>query len=85
MAFGLGVTPLVLSTGAGAAGRNAIGSGVLGGTIAATVLGVLLVPLFFVAIRRMTGKGDPDPRTKDQDPPGPAAEGTPPAPAGEEK
>ncbi|MBB4284489.1 efflux RND transporter permease subunit [Roseospira goensis] len=54
MAFGLGVTPLVLSSGAGAAGRNAIGSGVLGGTIAATVLGVLLVPLFFVVIRRLT-------------------------------
>ncbi len=53
MAFSLGVTPLVLSSGAGAAGRNAIGSGVLGGTIAATVLGVLLVPLFYVAIRRL--------------------------------
>ncbi|SDD97652.1 efflux RND transporter permease subunit [Rhodospira trueperi] len=65
MAFGLGVTPLVLSTGAGAAGRNAIGSGVLGGTIAATALGVLLVPLFFVVIRRLTGKGDRNPRTED--------------------
>lgn len=53
MAFSLGVTPLVLSSGAGAAGRNAIGTGVLGGTIAATVLGVLLVPLFFVLIRRV--------------------------------
>ncbi len=84
MAFGLGVTPLVISTGAGAAGRNAIGTGVLGGTIAATVLGVLLVPLFFVAIRRLTGKGDPDPRAKDQDPPGPVTEGTPPSPADEE-
>ena len=53
IAFSLGVTPLVLSSGAGAAGRNAIGSGVLGGTIAATVLGVLLVPLFYVLIRRL--------------------------------
>ncbi|MCB1471620.1 MAG: efflux RND transporter permease subunit [Rhodobiaceae bacterium] len=52
MAFTLGVTPLVLSTGAGSAGRNAIGSGVLGGTLAATVLGVLFVPLFYVLIRR---------------------------------
>ncbi|MFN3613805.1 MAG: efflux RND transporter permease subunit [Rubrimonas sp.] len=53
MAFGLGVTPLVLSSGAGSAGRNAIGSGVLGGTIAGTVLGVLLAPLFYVLVRRI--------------------------------
>jgi len=53
MAFSLGVLPLVLSTGAGSGGRNAIGSGVLGGTISATVLGVLFVPLFFVIVRRL--------------------------------
>ncbi len=53
MAFSLGVTPLVLSTGAGASGRNAIGSAVLGGTLSATVLGVLFVPLFYVVIRRL--------------------------------
>lgn len=53
MAFSLGVVPLVISSGAGAAGRNAIGSGVLGGTIAGTVLGVLFVPLFYVLIRRL--------------------------------
>ncbi|SES37095.1 multidrug efflux pump [Tranquillimonas rosea] len=53
MAFSLGVLPLVLSTGAGSGGRNAIGSGVLGGTISATVLGVLFVPLFFVIVTRV--------------------------------
>ena len=53
MAFSLGVLPLVLSTGAGSGGRNAIGSGVLGGTISATVLGVLFVPLFFVIVTRL--------------------------------
>jgi len=53
MAFSLGVLPLVLSTGAGAAGRNAIGAGVLGGTLSATVLGVLFVPLFYVVVRRI--------------------------------
>ena len=53
MAFSLGVTPLVLSSGAGAAGRNAIGSAVLGGTLSATLLGVLFVPLFYVLIRRV--------------------------------
>ncbi|MWD28704.1 efflux RND transporter permease subunit [Aquicoccus sp. SCR17] len=53
MAFSLGVLPLVLSTGAGSGGRNAIGAGVLGGTLSATVLGVLLVPLFFVLVMRL--------------------------------
>ncbi|MFC2967097.1 efflux RND transporter permease subunit [Acidimangrovimonas pyrenivorans] len=53
MAFSLGVLPLVLSTGAGSGGRRAIGAGVLGGTIAATVLGVIFVPLFFATIRRI--------------------------------
>ncbi|MCB1491180.1 MAG: efflux RND transporter permease subunit, partial [Rhodobiaceae bacterium] len=52
MAFSLGVLPLVLSSGAGSGGRNAIGSSVLGGTLSATVLGILFVPLFFVAINR---------------------------------
>ncbi|RVU35824.1 efflux RND transporter permease subunit [Hwanghaeella grinnelliae] len=53
VAFSLGVLPLVISSGAGSGGRNAIGSGVLGGTISATVLGVLFVPLFFVVVRRL--------------------------------
>jgi multidrug efflux pump subunit AcrB len=55
MAFTLGVLPLVLSSGAGSGGRTAIGSGVLGGTLSATVLGVLFVPLFYVAIRKLAG------------------------------
>ncbi|SHL74999.1 hydrophobic/amphiphilic exporter-1, HAE1 family/multidrug efflux pump [Roseovarius marisflavi] len=53
MAFSLGVLPLVLSSGAGSGGRNAIGSGVLGGTISATVLGVVFVPLFFMTVTRL--------------------------------
>ncbi|MBK0327784.1 efflux RND transporter permease subunit [Rhodobacteraceae bacterium F11138] len=56
MAFSLGVLPLVLSTGAGSGGRTAIGSGVLGGTITATVLGVLFVPLFYILTNRLVGK-----------------------------
>jgi HAE1 family hydrophobic/amphiphilic exporter-1/multidrug efflux pump len=55
LAFSLGVLPLVLSTGAGSGGRTAIGSGVLGGTLSATILGVLFVPLFFVLVRRLSG------------------------------
>ncbi len=57
MAFSLGVLPLVLSTGAGSGGRTAIGSGVLGGTISATVLGVLFVPLFYVIVARIFRTG----------------------------
>ncbi|WP_281825840.1 efflux RND transporter permease subunit [Jannaschia rubra] len=55
MAFSLGVLPLVLSSGAGSGGRTAIGSAVLGGTLSATILGVLFVPLFFVVIARLVG------------------------------
>ncbi|NEX19206.1 efflux RND transporter permease subunit [Thiorhodococcus mannitoliphagus] len=51
LAFGFGVLPLAISTGAGSGGRNAIGTGVLGGVVAASMLGVLFVPLFFVLIR----------------------------------
>jgi hydrophobe/amphiphile efflux-1 (HAE1) family protein len=51
LAFGFGVLPLALGTGAGSGGQNAIGTGVLGGVAAATLLGVLFVPLFFVLIR----------------------------------
>ena len=64
MAFSLGVLPLVLSTGAGSGGRTAIGAGVLAGTIAATVLGVLFVPYFFALVARFTGK-DPAKTTND--------------------
>ncbi|WP_447978232.1 multidrug efflux RND transporter permease subunit [Candidatus Nitrospira bockiana] len=54
MAFILGVAPLVVATGAGAAGRHSIGTGVLGGMLAATFLAIFFVPLFFVLIRRLT-------------------------------
>lgn len=50
MAFTLGVLPLAVSSGAGAAARVAVGTGVMGGMIAATVLAIFFVPLFFVLI-----------------------------------
>jgi len=52
-AFILGVLPLAISSGAGAQSRRAIGTGVMGGMIAATVLAVFLVPVFFVVVRRI--------------------------------
>jgi multidrug efflux pump len=53
LAFVLGVTPLAIATGAGSGSQNAIGIGVMGGMIAATVLGVFFVPLLFVSVRRL--------------------------------
>ncbi len=53
LAFGLGVLPLATSTGAGSGSQNAIGTGVLGGMISATVLGIFFVPVFFVVIRKI--------------------------------
>ena len=54
-AFMLGVLPLVLSTGAGAVSRHEIGTGVVGGMLFATAFGLLLIPVFYVAIRRLLG------------------------------
>ncbi len=53
IAFIVGVLPLAISTGAGAQSRHAIGTGVIGGMLAATVLAVFLVPVFFVVVRRI--------------------------------
>ncbi len=61
LAFGLGVLPLAIATGAGSGSQNAIGSGVLGGTIAGTVLGLFFIPLFYVVIKRIfRAKPQPD-------------------------
>jgi hydrophobe/amphiphile efflux-1 (HAE1) family protein len=56
LAFGFGVLPLALTTGAGAGAMNAIGTGVLGGMVTATVLVVVFAPLFYVLIERFFGK-----------------------------
>jgi multidrug efflux pump len=53
LAFILGVLPLVIAGGAGAASQRAIGTGVMGGMVTATALGVFFVPVFFVVIRRI--------------------------------
>lgn len=44
-----------ISTGAGANSRHAIGTGVIGGMLFATLLGLLMIPVFFVVVRRMLG------------------------------
>jgi multidrug efflux pump len=57
LAFILGMVPLVVSTGAGAASRIAVGTGVMGGMIAATLLGVFFIPLFYLCVRRWLARG----------------------------
>jgi multidrug efflux pump subunit AcrB len=61
-AFILGSVPLVFATGAGAASRHSIGTTVVGGMLAVTVLGVLLVPAFYVAVERLGEWRRPAPR-----------------------
>jgi multidrug efflux pump len=55
LAFGMGVLPLALASGAGSGAQRAIGTGVLGGMIAGAFLGIFFVPLFFVLIQRLFG------------------------------
>ncbi|NLD53096.1 MAG: efflux RND transporter permease subunit [Burkholderiaceae bacterium] len=87
LAFTLGVMPLVLSSGAGSASQRAIGTGVVGGMVSATLLAVIFVPIFFVVVRsifkgserqrRMYAHQDdaarPDPTPPGTVPPGPSS------------
>ena len=54
LAFILGVVPLAISSGAGSAARHSIGTGVIGGMLAATFLAIFFVPVFFVLIEKLT-------------------------------
>ncbi|QHM70167.1 efflux RND transporter permease subunit [Mixta intestinalis] len=56
LAFILGVLPLAISTGAGSGAQNAVGTGVMGGMVTATVLAIFFVPVFFVVVRRRFSK-----------------------------
>ena len=71
LAFILGVMPLAIASGAGAGGRTAIGTGVIGGMVTATILAIFLVPVFFVTVLALF---KPKTRAKQH----PAAEGLPP-------
>ncbi|BFI67469.1 multidrug efflux RND transporter permease subunit [Yersinia pseudotuberculosis] len=60
LAFILGVMPLVISSGAGSGAQNAVGTGVMGGMVTATVLAIFFVPLFFVVVRRRFSRKSDD-------------------------
>jgi HAE1 family hydrophobic/amphiphilic exporter-1/multidrug efflux pump len=71
LAFILGVLPLVVASGAGAASRNSIGTGVFGGMLAATFLAIFFVPLFFVLVgkiaQRTQRRAEPEQPIETQD------------------
>ena len=67
LAFILGVVPLALSTGAGAASRHSIGTGVIGGMLAATLIATLFIPFFYVLLTKRS-----DPNSVEEPEPGPA-------------
>ncbi len=58
-AFIFGVIPLMIATGAGAASRQSIGTTVFGGMLAATILTLLFVPVFYAVIERLRERGAP--------------------------
>ncbi|HTG34754.1 MAG TPA: multidrug efflux RND transporter permease subunit [Thermoanaerobaculia bacterium] len=59
LAFILGMVPLVRATGAGAASRIAVGTGVAGGMLTATLLGIFFIPLFYLSVRRWISRKRP--------------------------
>ena len=69
LAFILGVTPLAVSSGAGAASRHSIGTGVIGGMLLATFVATFFIPLFYSRIaawRRPERASEPKPRTAEE-------------------
>ena len=88
MAFMLGVLPLFIASGAGSASQRAIGTGVMGGMITATLLGVLFVPVFFVVVRRFfhgdKRQQERDAHAPDAAPPAPPASTALATPTGED-
>ncbi|RVC99281.1 hypothetical protein EN753_26375, partial [Mesorhizobium sp. M2A.F.Ca.ET.029.05.1.1] len=60
-AFILGVLPLLFATGAGAASRQSIGTTVFGGMVAATILSLVFVPVFYAVIEQLRERGEKEP------------------------
>ncbi|MXO66321.1 multidrug efflux RND transporter permease subunit [Altericroceibacterium endophyticum] len=60
LAFILGMVPLVIASGAGAASRIAVGSGVMGGMIAATTIGIFVIPLLYLLVRKHLSRRQPE-------------------------
>ena len=63
LAFILGVLPLVTASGAGAATQHSVGTGILGGMLAATLVGVFFTPLFYVTMMSLFSRRQPPDKT----------------------
>ncbi|MFA7572046.1 MAG: efflux RND transporter permease subunit, partial [Sulfurimonadaceae bacterium] len=59
LAFTVGVLPLAISSGAGAASKHSIGTGVIGGMLTATFIAILFIPLFYVLISKLKKEEEP--------------------------
>jgi multidrug efflux pump len=70
LAFLLGVLPLAIASGAGSASQNSIGTGVIGGTLAATFLATFMIPMFFVVVLDKLTKEKPEKPDAPDDKPG---------------
>jgi multidrug efflux pump len=66
-AFGFGVLPLAIAAGAGSGAQRVIGTGVLGGMLVGTFLGIFFIPLFFVVVQKIFNRSKPGPATVEQD------------------
>jgi HAE1 family hydrophobic/amphiphilic exporter-1 len=62
-AFILGVVPLAISSGSGAEARKLLGSAVIGGMLAASVIAIFLIPVSFYVVERLVGRGEAQPAT----------------------
>ena len=67
LTFILGCLPLLLSTGAGAASRRSVGTGIVGGMTAATMIGLFFIPSFFVIIMKIAGASEIPPAEDEED------------------
>tara|TARA_R100000365_G_C2747628_1_gene77766 strand:- start:6748 stop:7158 length:411 start_codon:yes stop_codon:yes gene_type:complete len=59
LAFTMGMVPLALASGAGAASRISVGTGVMGGMIATTIFGIFLIPMLYLLVRRNVSRKQP--------------------------
>ena len=74
-AFILGVVPLALSSGAGAEARKLLGTAVIGGMLAASLIAIFLIPVTFYVVERLASRGEPEPAPPPQAAPRPVAGG----------
>ena len=74
-AFILGVVPLALSSGAGAEARKLLGTAVIGGMLAASLIAIFLIPVTFYVVERLASRGEPEPATAPEAAPRPVAGG----------